>query len=76
LRYRTLRKGDYECAITLAGAAEGMLPETDEAHFRQKVIELSNTPEIKAAGGAALTVYERCWPPPTSLSNMEFRNAK
>jgi hypothetical protein len=47
-----LERGDYECAITLAGAAEGMLPETEEEHFRQKVIELSNTPEIKAAGGA------------------------
>jgi hypothetical protein len=47
-----LERGDYECAVTLAGAAEGMLPQTDEAHFRQKVIELSKTPEIKAEGGA------------------------
>src|SRR4051812_891867 len=47
-----LHRGDYECAITLAGAAEGMLPETDNAYFRQKILELSKSPEIKAAGGA------------------------
>jgi hypothetical protein len=45
-------RGDYECAITLAAAAEGMLPDTDEPHFRQKEVELSKSPEIKAAGGA------------------------
>jgi hypothetical protein len=32
-----LHSGDFECAITLAGAGEGMLPETDNPHFRQKV---------------------------------------
>jgi hypothetical protein len=32
--------------------AEGMLPDTDEPHFRQKEKELSKSPEIKAAGGA------------------------
>src|SRR6185295_3672791 len=47
-----LHRGDFECAITLAGAAEGILPDTDEAHFRQKVKELATKPEIKAAGGA------------------------
>jgi hypothetical protein len=47
-----LHRGDYECAITLAGAAEGMLPDTDEPHFRQRVLGLSKSPEIKAAGGA------------------------
>ncbi len=47
-----LHRGDFECAITLAGAAEGILPETDDAHFRQKVKALSKSPEIKAAGGA------------------------
>jgi hypothetical protein len=47
-----LHRGDYECAITLAGAAEGMLPDTDKPHFRQKVKELSASPEIKAEGGA------------------------
>jgi hypothetical protein len=47
-----MHRGDFECAITLAGAAEGILPDTDEAHFRQKVKELAAKPEIKAAGGA------------------------
>jgi hypothetical protein len=47
-----LHQGDFECAITLAGAAEGILPDTDEAHFRQKVQALSKSPEIRAAGGA------------------------
>jgi len=31
------QRQDYECAITLAAAAEGMLPATDEPHFHQKV---------------------------------------
>lgn len=44
--------GEYECAITLAGAAEGMLPETKEAHLRQKIIELAGRDNIQAAGGA------------------------
>jgi hypothetical protein len=35
-----INRGDFECAITLAGAAEGMLPDTDKPHFRQKVIAL------------------------------------
>jgi hypothetical protein len=47
-----LHRGDFECAITLAGAAEGMLPDTDESHFRQKVKALSKSPEIRAYGGA------------------------
>jgi hypothetical protein len=47
-----MHRGDFECAITLAGAAEGMLPDSDEAHFRQKVKELAAKPEIRAAGGA------------------------
>ncbi len=47
-----LHRGDYECAITLAGAAEGILPDTWKPHFREKVKALSNSPEIKAEGGA------------------------
>jgi len=43
--------GEYECAITLAGAAEGILPDTDKPHLRQKEIEVSKSPEINAAGG-------------------------
>jgi hypothetical protein len=30
-----LQRGDFECAITLAAAGEGMLPATDEPQFRQ-----------------------------------------
>lgn len=29
--------GHYECAITLAGAAEGLLPPTDQPHLFQKL---------------------------------------
>jgi hypothetical protein len=35
-----INRGDFECAITLAGAAEGILPETNSPHFRQKMIAL------------------------------------
>ena len=47
-----LHRGDYECAITLAGAAEGILPDTWKPHFLQKVKALSISPEIQAEGGA------------------------
>jgi hypothetical protein len=30
-----LHRGDFECAITLAAAGQGMLPPTDEPHFRK-----------------------------------------
>jgi hypothetical protein len=30
-----LQRGDFECAMTLAAAGEGMLPPTDEPHFRE-----------------------------------------
>ena len=36
-----LHRGDFESAITLACAAEGILPDTDEPHFREKVKALS-----------------------------------
>jgi hypothetical protein len=29
-----LQRGDFECAMTLAAAGEGMLPSTDEPQFR------------------------------------------
>jgi hypothetical protein len=35
-----MHQGHFECAITLAGAGEGILPNTDNPHFRQKVKEL------------------------------------
>ena len=40
-------QGEYECAITLAGAAEGMLPETWKPHFRQKIKNFAETPKSK-----------------------------
>jgi hypothetical protein len=45
-------QGEYECAITLAGAAEGILPETWKPHFRQKIKKFAELPEIKEEGGA------------------------
>jgi hypothetical protein len=47
-----VERGDYECAITLAAAAEGMLPEPEKPYFRGKVKKLSESEEVKAAGGA------------------------
>ncbi len=47
-----IERGDYECAITLAAAAEGMLPEPGKPYFRGKVKKLAESEEIKAAGGA------------------------
>jgi hypothetical protein len=34
-------KQNFECAITLAAAAEGMLPPTDKPYFHQKIKEIS-----------------------------------
>jgi hypothetical protein len=45
-------RGEYECAITLASAAENMLIEPDAEYLRQKVKEIAQAEEIKAAGGA------------------------
>jgi tRNA threonylcarbamoyladenosine modification (KEOPS) complex Cgi121 subunit len=47
-----LHRGDYECAITLASAAEGMLLEPDAKYLRNKINDMSEKDEIKAAGGA------------------------
>jgi hypothetical protein len=50
------RRGDFECAITLASAAEAMLPDIDEPHFR----EMKNIRDINEIcnwlihGGSAL----------------------
>ncbi len=35
-----LHRGDFECAITLAAAGEGMLPPTDKQYFFKKAKEL------------------------------------
>lgn len=47
-----IHRGDFECAITLGAAAEGMLPNTEQPLLRDKVKDLSKAQEIKAAGGA------------------------
>jgi hypothetical protein len=47
-----LKEGHYEAAITLAAAAEGMLPETEARHLRPAVKEMSKRPNIQEAGGS------------------------
>jgi hypothetical protein len=47
-----VHRGDYECAITLASAAENMLLEPDTPYLRQKIKAVSDSEEIKSAGGA------------------------
>ena len=44
-------RGDYECAITLAHAGEGMLPEPEKPYLRHKIKDMSKSEEIQAAGG-------------------------
>lgn len=43
--------GEYECAITLAHAGEGMLAEPEKPYLRQKIKDMSKSNEIQAAGG-------------------------
>jgi len=47
-----LERGDYECAITLAHAGEGMLLEPGEPYLRHKIKKMSKSGEIQVAGGA------------------------
>ena len=47
-----IERGDYECAITLSAAAEGMLPEPNKPYFRGRVQDMAKREEIKNAGGA------------------------
>jgi hypothetical protein len=42
-----LRKREYECAITLAAAAEGLLPPTDEPHLFSDLKEYISPEEFK-----------------------------
>jgi hypothetical protein len=42
-----LRKREYECAITLAAAAEGLLPPTDEPHMFSDLKEFIPREEFK-----------------------------
>jgi hypothetical protein len=44
---------DYECAITLAAAAEGMLPATEKPYFHQKVKALAAGLPDEAEGAKA-----------------------
>ena len=46
-----IERQDYECAITLAAAAEGMLPPTDNPYFHQKVKEMAK--KLSEVEGAA-----------------------
>ena len=43
----SLRKREYECAITLAAAAEGLLPPTDEPHLFSDMKEFIPPDEFK-----------------------------
>lgn len=43
--------GEYECAITLAHAGEGMLPEPEKPYLRHKIKDMSKSEAIQAAGG-------------------------
>jgi hypothetical protein len=47
-----IERGDYECAITLAAAAENMLPEPAKPYFRRRVQAMAEREDIKEAGGA------------------------
>jgi hypothetical protein len=38
-----LHKGEYESAITLASAAEGVLPDTDKPHLFQKIKKMAES---------------------------------
>jgi hypothetical protein len=48
-----LKEGYYEAAITLAAAAEGMLPETEARHLRQAVKPMSKRPDIQDEEGGS-----------------------
>lgn len=47
-----LHAGDFECAITLAHAGEGMLPEPAKPYLRHGIKKMAESEEIQAAGGA------------------------
>jgi hypothetical protein len=46
-----LHRGDFECAITLAHAGEGMLPEPEKLYLRHKIQDMSKSEVVQAAGG-------------------------
>jgi tRNA threonylcarbamoyladenosine modification (KEOPS) complex Cgi121 subunit len=45
-----LHRGDFECAITLAAAGEGMLPPTDKEHFFKKARKLEKEVGVQPDG--------------------------
>jgi hypothetical protein len=50
-------KAEFESAITLAGAAEGVLPETDKPHLFQKIKKMAESlPEDKSGANKVNTV--------------------
>jgi hypothetical protein len=50
------RRGDFECAIALASAAEAMLPDIHEPHFRQvqKLVRINEISDWLIHGGSDL----------------------
>jgi hypothetical protein len=68
-------RGDYECAITLASAAEGMLLEPDTPYLRQKIKAVANSEEIKAAGGATGPNDYANWLKHGTFSKVKTENA-
>jgi hypothetical protein len=70
-----LERGDFECAITLAAAAEGMLPEPEKPYFRGKVKAMSESEGIKAAGGAIGPNDHSNWLKHGTLNNARVENA-
>lgn len=68
-------RGDYECAITLAAAAEGMLVEPTEQYLRQKVKAVAQSEEIKAAGGATRPNDYSIWLKHGTFNGVKTQNA-
>ena len=70
-----IERGDYECAITLAATAEGMLPEPEKPYFRGKVKAISKSEGIKAAGGATGPNDYSIWLKHGTLNGVKTENA-
>ena len=70
-----VHRGDYECAITLASAAENMLLEPETPYLRQKIKAVSNSEEIKAAGGATGPNDYATWLKHGTLNGVKTENA-
>src|SRR4051794_26886330 len=47
-----LNKGEFESAISLARAAEGVLPKTDKPHLFQKIKKMADSLPADASGAA------------------------